>query len=396
MKQNFVLTLALAGLGLAIGPVGCSSSGSTACTSNCTPPPPPTVTLTGTKTQQVGVSKYQYVSSASSGAVTLSSTNDSATTINSSGVSTPNNTTIGTATLTATSTTDTAKTASVDVHVVNQIIYHVGGRSLSLVNVGDRSTAPLQTGSGFDPEFFADHQRAVFTLNVMAGNQLEVFAIDGALNGIDYPTLILTFDLNRVDLATPSFDGTMLAFPAFDPTSGLQGYYVATITGLTGSTSPTPRLVYQNPTKTGIALGQPRWTHDNKSLAINEVTADGHSDAWIVPISGGPAGTGVEVTHTQADGTGLGFGGPLSLNDKTLYSNICDVGLGNCQIFATTADGKTNGLGSLIAQGFAPVLSPNGLYLAIESAQGISVVDLKKNNVDNILPIITGAGHASW
>jgi hypothetical protein len=121
-KTSFI---ALVIVSLALAFSGCSGGSSAGNTGGSPSPTPTQVTVTCPSQIQVGVASTTYACTANV-AVNWSVNNTALATISASGVLTPNQATTGTITVTGTPT-GTGTVATVNVQVVDQIIYSVGG-----------------------------------------------------------------------------------------------------------------------------------------------------------------------------------------------------------------------------------------------------------------------------
>lgn len=384
MKSNSTWTLAvLASFVCAIGLAGCGSGGSTGCTVNCGGGGGGTsITVTGATLLEIGAPTYQYT--CSSAPCTWTSSDTSVLKINSTtGVATPDAKNTGTATITATAN---GATGTLDVTVGSGMIYATTQPATDTMDLLTGKTTEVEPEC-YDPAYFADHQLALCVPNIATiSNQFYVFAPSGDLNGVAFSQVTLTFtNLIGVDLATPSPDGTTVAFIANDPTVKLWGVYVAPFTNATAS--PTPTLIYQSPAG-GIGLGRPQWSPNGKSLVINKVSTV-RSDIWIVPATANSTGVPVTSAASNADNAA---DGSFSKDGKTIYYDSCQQG-GSCQILSTPADNNGTNAGSFIVGGAYPEISPNGSALLFDDENGIEMIDLTTGTVKLL---VGGGSLASW
>ncbi len=328
------------------------------------PPPPGNVTATCVPYVQIGVASATYTCTANE-AVGWSLDNSALATISSAGVLTPNATTTGTVKVTATATTGDDKPATVDVNVVDQIIYGMGGlQTINLVNSDGSDPTKLTTGCG-DPEFFADHLSFVCT--GVTGNNLLVYKTNGTASGA---TTLTWPSLGQPGVASPSPNGKTLVFRAYDETVNKFGVYQANVDGTN------LQLLSQEASCTGscVGIGQPRYSYDGTKTVYTHVV---NGESWVYTMN--------------SDGTNQV---PLVQGGDGAFSTD------GTEIFFTMADG-VHSIGSnggqvsalIVAGGGGAMSSPNGKKLVYGTASGISTSYIDGSGQQTL---VAGGGHGSW
>jgi len=260
------------------------------------------------------------------------------------------------------------------------ILYYSGSAAVSVVE--SNGTNPTQIASNLlDPAWFAGHQSFIAVKNSTA-NEFDIFTTDGTVSGTKLQSTISLASITNPGLPTPSPDGKTIAFVGFSSaTNGHQGIYTVKADGTGLTTTP----LYQNPNSGGVALGQPRWSHDGKYIVHNRVDASGHSEVWVMNADGTNPRQVTNIPGTNNSD------GAFSLDDVTIFFDECALGNTSCQIWKIASAGTISTETLLVNNALGPVPSPDGKSLVYvgftygETTVPLFVSDVNGNNPQQIV-----------
>ena len=386
MKNQQLGVLALAGM---IVLAGCGGGGSITggCTSNCGGGGgggTPTITMAAKNKknlQNCGGASYTYAATASSGGITWSLDNANLGTINATtGVVTADCSTNFVAGVTgnvvATSTTDSSVSAKSPVTLVNQVVYNLGGATLAdvdtwVANADGTDAAKILSNGCINPNYFAGHVAYACNGNYEAdNNQAQIFSVDGAEPAT--LTTTLTFPtLENIQYVTPSPDGKLLLFKAYDPKATKWGDYTANADGTN------LQALLEEAVCTGGCLGisQAHWNHAGTLIVYDHIVNDQYT-LWTMNADGS--------NKTQLV-TG-GISGVFDAEDKTIYF---DNGVNIYSVPVSGGDPTLWKSGVLL-----PTQSPDGTKIAY--SVGISVWVANTTDGSDPQQILTGTDTVSW
>lgn len=398
MKRNRISLGAIAVIALAFGlsTTGCSggansgSGGGSGSSNN-----PLTVTLTATPT-----------STTTGGQVTLNWTATNAASVSiDNGVGTVSTNTLGTVSasesgsvtvypLGTTTWTATANeiggvasvTATATVNVTSSgaalILYYGGNGTVWAVESNGTGPTQIVSSGVLDPAWFANHQSFIAVANITA-SEFQIFATADTQASTKLQSTISLPTINNAEFPTPSPDGTTIAFIADSSvTFAHQGIYTVKADGTGLTTTP----LYQDPNSGGVALGQPRWSHDGKYIVHNRIDVSGHSEVWVMNADGTNPRQVTNIPGTNNSDPAF------SLDDQTIYFDACAAGNISCQVWKIAAAGTASTETLVANNALGPVPSPDGTSLVYvgftygEMTVPLFVSDVNGNSPQKIVP----------
>lgn len=274
------------------------------------------------------------------------------------------------------------------------ILYYVGAYNNSAADaayvVESNGTNPTQIASGvYDPMWFADHQSLIATDSIAAA-EFHIFTTSGTAAGTKLQSSISLDPIVNPGLPTPSPDGKTIVFVGFSSaTYGHQGIYTVKADGTGLTTTP----LYQNPNSGGVALGQPRWSHDGKYIVHNRIDASGHSEVWVMDADGTNPRQVTNIPGTNNSD------GAFSEDDGTIFFDECTIGNTLCQIWKISSAGTVSTETLLVNNAGGPVPSPDGksiVWLGVTTNHTTSPIFVSDVNGNNPQQIVANGGDPSW
>ena len=285
-------------------------------------------------------------------------------------------------------------TATATVNVTSSgaalILYYTGGNGAVSV-VESNGTGPTQIVSSgvYDPAWFANHQSFI-AVDTTAANEFHIFTSAGSATSTKLQSSFSVPPIVDPGLPTPSPDGTTIAFVGDNATTyAHQGIYTVKADGTGLNTTP----LYQNPNIGGVALGQPRWSHDGKYIVHNRVDTSGHSEVWVMNADGTNPRQVTNIPGTNNSDPAF------SLDDQTIFFDACTAGNTSCQIWKIAADGTVSTETLVANNALGPVPSPDGTSLVyVGFTYGETTVPLFASDVNGNSPqkIVPNGYDPSW
>ena len=268
------------------------------------------------------------------------------------------------------------------------ILYYNGNNTVSVV--GSDGMNPTQIASGvYDPAWFANNQSFI-AADSTAAAEFHIFTTDGTAAGTKLQSTISLSPIVNPGFPTPSPDGKTIVFVGFSAaTFGHLGIYTVKADGTGLTTTP----LYQNPNSGGVALGQPRWSHDGKYIVHNRVDTSGHSEVWVMNADGTNPRQVTNIPGTNNSD------GAFSLDDGTIFFDECALGNTTCQIWKIASAGTVDTETQLVNNALGPVPSPDGKSLVyVGFTYGETTVPLFVSDVNGNSPkqIVTTGYDPSW
>jgi Tol biopolymer transport system component len=387
MKRNHLSLMvfgAVVALALSLSTTGCGggSNGGGGCGSSCGVALP-TGTFSASPTSITGGSSTTLSwTSANATSASIDNGVGSVTPVSGGSVKvSPATTTTYTLTLTGSGGSATYQAAVTVTSTGDALILYYGGKDTAYV-VESNGTNPTQIASGvYDPAWFADHQSFI-AVDSVGANEFHIFTTSGTAASTQLQSNISLAPIVGPGLPTPSPDGTTIVFVGFSSaTYGHQGIYAVKADGTGLTTTP----LYQDPNSGGVALGQPRWSHDGNYIVHNRVDASGHSEIWVMNADGTNAR---QVTNIP----GSNNSDPaFSLDDGTIFFDACAPGNATCQIWKIASAGTASTETLVVNNALGPVPSPDGKSLVYvgftygETTVPLFVSDVNGNNPQQIV-----------
>jgi Tol biopolymer transport system component len=268
------------------------------------------------------------------------------------------------------------------------ILYYNGNGIVSVVE--SNGTNPTQVASGvYDPAWFANHQSFI-AVDTTAANEFHIFTTDGTATGTKLQSSFSVPPIVNPGFPTPSPDGTTIVFVGFsDETYGYQGIYAIKADGTGLTTTP----LYQDPNSGGVAIGQPRWSHDGKYIVHNRIDTSGHSEVWVMDADGTNPRQITNLPDTNnSDGV-------FSLDDGTIFFDRSALGNTSCQIWKIAATGVASTETLVVNNALGPVPSPDGeslVYVGFTYGETIVPLFVSDINGNNPQKIVTNGYDPSW
>jgi Tol biopolymer transport system component len=309
----------------------------------------------------------------------------------------PFGTTTWTATATAGMGSTVAVTATATVNVTSNsdalILYYAPAYNNSAADavwvVESNGTGAVQIASGvFNPAWFADHQSFI-AVDSTAAAEFHIFTTNGSATSTKLQSTISLPPFMDPGLPTPSPDGKTIVFVGFSSaTFAHQGIYTVNADGTGLTTTP----LYQNPNGgSGLALDQPRWSHDGKYIVHDRVDTSGHMEIWVMNADGSNVR---QVTNNPS----VNSSSPaFSVDDKTIFFDRCTGGV--CQIWKIASDGTPSTETLLVNNALGPVPSPDGkslVYLGFTYGETIVPLFVSDVNGNNPQQIVANGYDPSW
>jgi Tol biopolymer transport system component len=382
----FVVALALANL------MGCggNTGGSGGCGSSCGVTTPtgtfsasPTSISNGSSTTLSWTSENATSASINNGVGSVTPVSGGSVTVN------PTTTTTYTLTLTGNGESATYQTTVTVTSTGDALIlYYSGPGTVSVVE--SNGTNPTQVASGvYDPAWFAGHQSFI-AVDSTAANEFHIFTTNGTAAGTKLQSTISLAPIVNPGLPTPSPDGKTIVFVGFSAaTYGYEGIYTVKVDGTGLTTTP----LYQDPNSSGVAIGQPRWSHDGKYIVHNRIDASGHSEVWVMDADGTNPRQVTNIPGTNnSDGT-------FSLDDGTIFFDECALGNTSCQIWKIASAGTVSTEALLINNALGPVPSSDGkslVYLGYTYGETNAPLFVSDVNGNNPQQIVANGSEPSW
>jgi Tol biopolymer transport system component len=262
------------------------------------------------------------------------------------------------------------------------ILYYTGGNgALSVVESNGTNPTQIVSSGVFDPAWFANHQSFI-AVDSVGANEFHIFTTSGTAASTQLQSNISLAPIVGPGLPTPSPDGKTIVFVGFSSaTYGHQGIYTVKSDGTGLTTTP----LYQDPNSGGVALGQPRWSHDGNYIVHNRVDASGHSEIWVMNADGTNARQVTNIPGTNNSDPAF------SLDDGTIFFDACAPGNATCQIWKIASAGTANTETLVVNNALGPVPSPDGKSLVYvgftygETTVPLFVSDVNGNNPQQIV-----------